>query len=49
VNGLKKARTLESKEPSSALALYLQLKKSFPQSVQAEAGIKHVSSALLSR
>ena len=47
--GLKKARALESREPASALALYLQLKESFPQSAQSEAGIKHVSSALLVR
>ena len=47
--GLKKARALESKEPASALALYLQLKESFPQSEQSEAGIKHVSSELLAR
>jgi len=45
--GLAKARSLESKQPASALALYLQLKECYSQSSRAEEGIGRVSKALL--
>jgi hypothetical protein len=47
-SGLKRAAALENTQPSSALALYLQLQQHFPQSSQAKEGINRISYVLLS-
>lgn len=45
--GLEKTRSLENKQPASALALYLQLKERYSQSSRIQEGIDRVTSTLL--